>query len=158
MIKFNLNWLNIGTPLFLFTYINLTVFIVNIFQPNILNNINKLINIITNNHISKISENITYDILLNLYWFYFYLIGVCLALFLIAGILAQFNTINPLRLGHILGWFISLLVHQFNIMLIVIMINHSMFSEFNYINITFFLLFTYIYLGSYNSSKDCSDA
>ncbi|SUM92553.1 Uncharacterised protein [Staphylococcus aureus] len=158
MIKFNLNWLNIGTPLFLFTYINLTVFIVNIFQPNILNSINKLINIITNNHISKISENITYDILLNLYWFYFYLIGVCLSLFLIAGILAQFNKINPLRLGHILGWFISLLVHQFNIMLIIIMINHSMFSEFNYINITFFLLFTYIYLGSYNSSKDCSDA
>ncbi len=157
MIKFNLNWLNIGTPLFLFTYINLTVFIVNIFQPNILSNINKLMNIITNNYISKITKNITYNILMDLYWFYFYLIGVCLGLFLIAAILSQFNTINPLRLAHIFGWFISLLVHQFNIMLIIMMISHSMFSELNYINITIFLLFSYIYLRSYDSSKDSSD-
>ncbi|PTJ92264.1 hypothetical protein BU032_02930, partial [Staphylococcus simulans] len=132
MIKFNLNWLNIGTPLFLFTYINLTVFIVNIFLPNILRSMNKLINIMTNEYISKITKNITYDILIDLYWFYFYLIGVALILFLISAILIPINTINPLRVGYILGWLISLLIHQFNIMLIIMMISHNMFSELNY--------------------------
>lgn len=158
MIKFNLNWLNIGTPLFLFTYINLTVFIVNIFQPNILRSMNKLINIMTNEYISKITKNITYDILIDLYWFYFYLIGVALTLFLISAILIPINTINPLRVGYILGWLISLLIHQFNIMLIIMMISHNMFSELNYINITSFLLFNYIYLSSYDSSKNSSGA
>ncbi len=157
MIKFNLNWLNIGTALFLITYINLTIFITHICQPRLLINIKKLLNKITNNYLSKILNNITSDMIISLYWFYFYLIGMCLILFIISAFLVVYGKGHPTRVSEILGWLISLIIHQFNIMLIIFMINKPIFNEINYINITIFIIFTYIYLNSYNTSKSTVD-
>ena len=80
MNKFKLSWLNIGTALFILTYINIAIFITYIFQPKILVGIKDMLNAITNNHISKIFSNINSDMIYNLYLFYFYLIGVCACL------------------------------------------------------------------------------
>ena len=49
MNKFKLSWLNIGTALFILTYINIAIFITYIFQLLI----KDMLNAITNNHISK---------------------------------------------------------------------------------------------------------
>ncbi|EGQ4319054.1 hypothetical protein E4290_12585 [Staphylococcus pseudintermedius] len=158
MIKFDLNWLNLGTPLFLITYINLTIFITNIFQPHLLLNINQLLNTITNNFISNTFGQITYSMIINLYWFYFYPIATTTFLFCTTILLLHFGKIFPSRLGNIIGWLLSLLIHQFNIMLIAFTMKPIMFHDMNYLNIIAFLLFTYIYLNSHDSSQNISDA
>lgn len=158
MIKFDLNWLNLGTPLFLITYINLTIFITNIFQPHLLLNINQLLNTITNNFISNTFGQITYSMIINLYWFYFHPIGTTIFLFCTTILLLHFGKIFPSRLGNIIGWLLSLLIHQFNIMLIAFTMKPIMFHDMNYLNIIAFLLFTYIYLNSHDSSQNISDA
>ncbi|SUJ98538.1 Uncharacterised protein [Staphylococcus agnetis] len=81
MIKFNWNWLNLGTGLFVITYINLTILVAHTFHPNLLVNINLLLNKITNNFISNTFSNISYEMIVSLYWFYFYLIGGCCLIF-----------------------------------------------------------------------------
>lgn len=115
MNKFKLSWLNIGTALFILTYINIAIFITYIFQPKILVGIKDMLNAITNNHISKIFSNINSDMIYNLYLFYFYLIGVCACLLYLSILLCVFKIIIPSRIGEILGWLISLLTQQFNI-------------------------------------------
>ncbi|PPE55150.1 hypothetical protein CR496_01218 [Staphylococcus aureus] len=59
MNKFKLSWLNIGTALFILTYINISIYSTYIFQPKILVVIKDMLTAITNNHISKIFSNIT---------------------------------------------------------------------------------------------------
>lgn len=71
MNKFKLSWLNIGTALFILTYINIAIFITYIFityifQPKILVGIKDMLNAITNNHISKIFSNINSDMIYDL--------------------------------------------------------------------------------------------
>lgn len=91
MIKFNWNWLNLGTGLFVITYINLTILVAQTFHPNLLVNINLLLNKITNNFISNTFSNISYEMIVSLYWFYFYLIEVCCLIFFI-GYTCTFRT------------------------------------------------------------------
>ncbi|PTI61384.1 hypothetical protein BU090_02265 [Staphylococcus warneri] len=158
MNKFDFNWLNIGTALFLITYINITVFITHIFQPQILISLKKLLNSISNNHISKMFSNINADMIYNLYLFYFYLIGVCFCLLLISILLCVSQVIIPSRIGDILGWLISLTTQQFNVYLIAKMLNNKIINDNSVICVTGFLLFTYIFLNSYDRSNKHHDA
>lgn len=158
MNKFKLNWLNIGTALFILTYINIAIFITYIFQPKILVSIKDILNAITNNHISKIFSNINSDMIYNLYLFYFYLIGVCACLLYLSILLCAFKIIIPSRIGEILGWLISLLTQQFNIFLIAKMTNDKIATDTCIICISRFLFFTYLYLNSYDYSNKHHDA
>lgn len=150
MNKFKLSWLNIGTALFILTYINIAIFITYIFQPKILVGIKDMLNAITNNHISKIFSNINSDMIYNLYLFYFYLIGVCACLLYLSILLCVFKIIIPSRIGEILGWLISLLTQQFNIFLIAKMTNDKIATDTCIICISGFLFFTYLYLNSHD--------
>ncbi|HDF3554416.1 TPA: hypothetical protein PEE64_000658 [Staphylococcus aureus] len=158
MSKFKLSWLNIGTALFILTYINIAIFITYIFQPKILVGIKDMLNVITNNHISKILSNINSDMIYNLYLFYFYLIGVCTCLLYLSMLLYVFKIIISSRIGEIFGWLISLLTQQFNIFLILKMTNDKIVTDTCIICISGFLLFTYLYLNSRNYSNKHRDA
>ncbi|UMT77439.1 hypothetical protein ML436_09785 [Staphylococcus roterodami] len=158
MNKFKLSWLNIGTPLFILTYINIAIFITYIFQPKILVGIKDMLNAITNNYISKIFSNINSDMIYNLYLFYFYLIGVCACLLYLSILLCVFKIIIPSRIGEILGWLISLLTQQFNIFLIAKMTNDKMATDTCVICISGFLFFTYLHLNSHDYSNKYHDA
>ena len=151
MNKFKLSWLNIGTALFILTYINIAIFITYIFQPKILVGIKDMLNAITNNHISKIFSNINSDMIYNLYLFYFYLIGVCACLLYLSILLCVFKIIIPSRIGEILGWLISLLTQQFNIFNRK-MTNDKIATDTCIICISGFLFFTYLYLNSHDFS------
>ena len=157
MNKFKLSWLNIGTALFILTYINIAIFITYIFQPKILVGIKDMLNAITNNHISKIFSNINSDMIYNLYLFYFYLIGVCACLLYLSILLCVFKIIIPSRIGEILGWLISLLTQQFNIFNRK-MTNDKIATDTCIICISGFLFFTYLYLNSHDFSNKHRDA
>lgn len=91
MFKINLKWLEIGTPLFMITYVNVTIFIIHILNPEVLNGINDLLNSITQNLVEKIFGSINLVMILNLYSFYTYLIILCFILFIVSLILMQIN-------------------------------------------------------------------
>lgn len=156
MIKFNWNWLNLGTGLFIITYINLTVLVTHIFYPNLLVNINLLLNELTNNFISNTFSHITYEMIVSLYRFYIYLIVICCLTVFISSILSLFKLASTSRLSDIIGWLICLLIHQFNTMLIAFMLKQQFFHELNTINILAFLFFTWVYLCTPNHSKSDS--
>ena len=137
-------------PLFIITYINVTILIIRFSHPDILINLSNLLNTLTNNHISKIFGNITYNMVLSLYWFYTYLLFICLMLFILACLLSLLKNMNVLRINDVLGWLFSLSIHQLNILLIAIMMSKKLFPEFNLFNIIIFFLFTFFYFFSYD--------
>lgn len=150
MFKINLKWLEIGTPLFMITYVNVTIFIIHILNPKVLNGINDLLNSITQNLVEKIFGSINLVMILNLYSFYTYLIILCFILFIVSLILMQINISVVYRVEIFLGWLFMLVIHQFNILIIIFMMSEStkFFSPFNIINIVVFILFTYIFFIS----------
>ena len=61
MIKLNIKWLDLGVPLFIITYINLSLFFTSHMKPSINNSVNKLLNTITNNYWDKVCLLYTSD-------------------------------------------------------------------------------------------------
>ena len=67
MIKLNIKWLDLGVPLFIITYINLSLFFTSHMKPSINNSVNKLLNTITNNYWDKVINNINNTTLINIF-------------------------------------------------------------------------------------------
>ncbi|HHP3964547.1 hypothetical protein QI113_12285 [Staphylococcus saprophyticus] len=160
MTKFDIKWLDLGTPLFLATYINLALFITSYLNPAINQSINTVFNTLTNNYWNSVIKEIKSDTLTNIFDFYSILIIICSLLFFIALILYEQDYIMILdRLNQILGWLFVLFMHQFNILLLVdyyeiVDMSSNLQMLFISVDIPVFILFTYIYLNSYDLSDN----
>lgn len=158
MTKFDIKWLDLGTPLFLATYINLALFITSYLNPAINQSINTVFNTLTNNYWDNVIKKINSNVLINIFNFYSILIIICSLLFFIALILYEQDYIMIFdRVNQILGWVFVLCMHQFNILLLVdyyeiVDMSSNLQMLFTSLDISVFILFTYIFLNSYDLS------
>ncbi|MDN0189236.1 hypothetical protein P6439_14295 [Staphylococcus arlettae] len=159
MTKFDIKWLDLGTPLFLATYINLALFITSYLNPAINQSINTVFNTLTNNYWDNVIKKINSNVLINIFNFYSILIIICSLLFFIALILYKQDYIMIFdRVNQILGWVFVLCMHQFNILLLVdyyeiVDMSSNLQMLFTSLDISVFILFTYIFLNSYDLSE-----
>ncbi|EVJ48888.1 hypothetical protein JY665_14215 [Staphylococcus aureus] len=159
MTKFDIKWLDLGTPLFLATYINLALFITSYLNPAINQSINTVFNTLTNNYWDNVIKKINSNVLINIFNFYSILIIICSLLFFIALILYEQDYIMIFdRVNQILGWVFVLCMHQFNILLLVdyyeiVDMSSNLQMLFTSLDISVFILFTYIFLNSYDLSE-----
>lgn len=160
MPKIKLKWLEFGTPLFMITYLNFAIFIMYFLDTKILISLNKLLNVITGNLINKLFGNIELDMIHGLYAFYTYLIIVTTVMFCILLFMLVFTNFKVIhRVEEIFGWLFMLIIHQFNILLIIFMMSNStnLFSIFNMFNITGFIAFTFIFFVSIDVKEEKYD-
>lgn len=163
MTKFDIKWLDLGTPLFLATYINLALFITSYLNPAINQSINTVFNTLTNNYWNSVIREISSDTLTNIFDFYSILIIICLLLFFISLILYNQKYIIVFnRVNQILGWVFVLCLHQFNILLLVDYyeikdMSSNLQTLFASLDISVFVLFTYMFLNSYDLSDNKVD-
>ena len=160
MIKLNIKWLDLGVPLFIITYINLSLFFTSHMKPSINNSVNKLLNTITNNYWDKVINNINNTTLINIFDLYSVIIFVCLIIFITSIIFYNLKFTNtPDRIQHTFTWLIVLLIHQFNILLLL---NYNNIEKFNSntrllflsLDITIFFIFTFLFLNSYDKENN----
>ncbi|QKU19813.1 hypothetical protein FOC52_14000 (plasmid) [Staphylococcus cohnii] len=158
MTKFDIKWLDLGTPLFLATYINLALFITSYLNPAINQSINTIFKTLTNNYWDNVIKNINSKVLINIFNFYSILIIICVLLFLIALILYNLKYIIVYdRINQILGWVFVLCLHQFNILLLVDYyevkdMSSNLQTLFASLDMSVFILFTYMFFNSYELS------
>ncbi|SUM53501.1 Uncharacterised protein [Staphylococcus epidermidis] len=81
MMKLNPKWLDIGTPLFIITYINLVLFFTSHFKPSINQSVSLIFNTFTNGYWNNLIDIMNSNVLINIFDFFSILISICVLFF-----------------------------------------------------------------------------